>query len=116
MAVLDMLPGEQQSLYEIGFMVAGGKSIYAVALMVWINSSGCVIAYFVVLGNTLKSIMTELFFEPDSTNFFATKYCYVILVAVILVPLIIKKEMKELKIASFVLFIGLVIFLGILCG
>jgi amino acid permease len=49
--------------------------------------------------------------DPNPTNFFASKTCYVLLLAFITLPFIVKKELKELKIASVILFAGVAAFI-----
>ena len=48
---------------------------------------------------------------PDTNKFFASKTCYVLVLALMTLPFIIRKELKELKIASLILFFGVSAFI-----
>ena len=49
--------------------------------------------------------------EPGTKKFFASKLCYVLVLAAITMPFIVRKELKELKIASVILFAGVSAFI-----
>jgi hypothetical protein len=48
--VKDGLPDSPESLYEIGYMLLGTKSIYALACILIVNSFGLCLIYFIVFG------------------------------------------------------------------
>jgi len=49
--------------------------------------------------------------DPKTKNFFASQTFYVLLLASGLLPLVVKKELRELKIASVILFLGVASFI-----
>ena len=55
-----------------------------------------------------------MFFEETDDNIFKSRGLYVVLLGASLFPMIIKKELKELKIASVILFGGIGTFLILL--
>lgn len=67
--------------------------------------------YFIVFGNTLSSLVKNLNDSVDETTFFGTRKAYVIILSVILTPLILKKELQELKIISVFLFFSIFSFI-----
>ena len=95
-------------------MVAGRKSIYWIASIISIASFGLMMIYFIVFGDTMNSLVKQLVFAKSDGGILTTRYFYVICLAASLFPLIIRKELKELKIASVILFVGVASFLLIL--
>jgi len=88
-------------------MVAGRKSIFMISGITAILSFGLMMIYFIVFGDICKSMMQQIFFEEDSKSFLCTRTCYIMILGGALFPMIIKKELKELKIASVILFLGI---------
>lgn len=66
------------------------------------------IIYFIIIGDILSSFAMQIWKENDT--FLTSRALYVLIVAICLSPLIFKKEIHELKIASFLLFIAIFLF------
>ena len=50
--VKDVVPENPDSLYEIGYMILGRKSIFILASIFIINAFGLCMIYFIVFGDT----------------------------------------------------------------
>lgn len=68
------------------------------------------IAYFNIFGDLMAGLAKDAF-KLDKENFFATKLPWILFDGLCLVYLILKKQMAELKIASLILFAGVLVFL-----
>ena len=69
------------------------------------------IAYFIIFGGILSSFLQEIpALRNNSLNFITTQWFSVIVLAVLIFPLIIKKRIGELSIAGALLFAGVIIF------
>ena len=60
LAAKDLLPGAPESLFEIGFILFKRSSIFYVSTIIIANSSGLMLIYFIVFGDTLSSLVINL--------------------------------------------------------
>lgn len=97
-------------------MIIGRPSIFGISFILTLSSFGLQMIYFIVFGDITKSLISQVFFEPDDKSFSIWKErgTWVILLGASLFPLVIKKELKELKAASVILFAGISSFILIL--
>ena len=70
------------------------------------------IIYFIIIGDILTSFAFELFNQREP-SMLTNRTFYISIVAACLSIQIFKKEIHELKIASFLLFSSITIFVGI---
>ena len=90
-----------------------------ISIIIAISSFGLMMIYFILFADISRSLVVQTFdFTEDQKkhNFFAQKTCYVLLLAFLMLPLVVKKELKELKIASVILFLGIGAFIIIFVG
>ena len=66
------------------------------------------IIYFIIIGDILASFAVE--FMHESGTVLTSRAFYVVIVALCLSVLIFKKELHELKIASYLLFLSIILF------
>jgi amino acid permease len=97
-------------------MLMGRKSIFWISTIIFVQSLGLISIYFIVFSNISQSLISQTFFEGKNENIFCKKEFYVIILALGLFPLVIRKNLEELKIASLILFIGVASFLFIIAG
>lgn len=89
----DLIPGSPESLFEIGFILFKRSSIFFVCFIIIFNSLGLMLIYFIVFGDTMSSVLCDLSTHITPSDFFGTRKAYVILLSLLLVPLVIKKEL-----------------------
>ena len=102
--------GKCESLYEIGFQLFGRKAIYFISILIGIYGWGANVIYFIVFSDIVKSLYS------DHTYFLTSRMFLCSALGICILPLILKKEMKELKIASVILFLGISSFIILLGG
>jgi len=112
LAVKDVCPSKPESLYEIGYLVMGRKFIFMLGFVYFIASLGLCMIYFITYGDTMGQIAASLT-DNYSLNeiWYTSRYFYILVLAGLLIPVILKKELSELKAVSVVLFLCLGLFI-----
>ena len=108
--VKDLAPTYVESLYELGFVTMGVASIYLISSLVLISGIGCIMIYFIVFSN-ISASLAESALGPDSKSFLTERTVYVVLLAILMFPLCMKKMLAEMKIVSLLLFLAIGIFI-----
>ena len=109
----DLLPDKPESLFEIGYMLMGRKSIFAIATTLAINSFGIGIVYFQVF-SSIGAGLSVTYGSPDS--FFAERWIWAVGLAVLLVPIILMKDLGHFTIISWILFWSITLFVFLNLG
>ena len=120
----DLIPGKPESLYEIGYMLFKRSSIFLISACLAINSLGLCMVYFIIFGKTFGSIISSIFIKdiPNGdidklegfNHFLAHRTPWISILALMLLPIMVKKELQELHIVSVGLFVSILIFILIL--
>mmetsp|Transcript_23503 Transcript_23503/g.31502 ORF Transcript_23503/g.31502 Transcript_23503/m.31502 type:complete len:199 (+) Transcript_23503:242-838(+) len=110
----DLSPTYVESLYELGFVTMGRVSIYIMSSIILFTGVGCIMIYFIVFGDISASLAKQAV-EAGTENLWTKRLIYVLFLALAMLPLCLKKMLREMKIVSILLFlaIGLFIFLFI---
>ena len=88
-----------------------------ISVIIAIASFGLMMIYFILFAEIGVSLSRQMFFDgKETSNFFGSKTFYVLLLAAAMLPLVVKKELKELKVASVILFVGILSFIFIFIG
>jgi amino acid permease len=106
-------PDRPQSMFEMGFLILGRASIYWISFIIFVNSFGLLIIFFNVFGETTKATMTNIFWadvDTNTPNFGMKRECWIISLAVCLLPFVLMKELAELKAVSIALFSAAIVF------
>ena len=108
----DIVPGKPESLYEIGFMLYGRKSIFMLGSILVINSCGLCMIYFIVFGDTFGQFAASFTDGKESLGsiWYTSRWCYSVPLSLILAPYCLKKQLAELSIIAFMLFVALGLF------
>lgn len=104
------LCGGMESLSEIGFKLLGRNSIFLFNGMIFTLCFGLLIAYSNIFSGISTSFYKHLFNKDEEESIFASSQFYIVLLAVLNLPIIFKRSIKELKIISVILFISVTIF------
>jgi amino acid permease len=103
-AIRDTVPGRLSSLYELGFVLQGRKSIFIIALVQFFVSSGLMLIYYIVFGTTCASLFGATFGGHQiGDNFYSDKWFYVLILAAVLTPVVLKKQIAEIEWLAFLL-------------
>lgn len=108
--VKDLSPTYVESMYELGFVTMGVFSIYLISIIILISGTGCTMIYFIVFSN-ISTSLAENFYPPETDNLMTDRTIYVIGLAVLMVPAVLKKMLAEMKIVSVLLFMSIAIFI-----
>lgn len=67
--------------------------------------------YYIIFGTIFSSLIKNIFLLTDD-SFFASNSLYILLLALFNLPICFKREIKELKILAYILFISCAIFVS----
>ena len=62
LSAAEYLPGKPESLFEIGYLTFKRTSIFLISFIVWFNSFGLMIIYFILFSQTMESTVKDLLF------------------------------------------------------
>ena len=97
---------------QIGYEVMGRFSLYFVNIMQVIGFGLLPISYFIIFANLLRSFLNEInWVDNNARSSIGSQWLSGLILAVIIFPLIIKKKIQELKIASILLFTSVLLFI-----
>jgi amino acid permease len=100
------------SMPHLGYECFGHCSLYFVNFVQFIGFGLLPIAYYVIFSNLLRSFFNEIeWVNENASNTIGAQWFSVLILGVIVFPLIIKKEIQELKIAGILLFVGVILFI-----
>jgi amino acid permease len=106
-----MLPNKPTSLFEIGFIIVGRKAIFINALNNLVTHICLTMIYFMIFSATTTQFVGSLFDKSVNEVWYTSKSFYVILLGVILIPVVLRKQLKQFKILATLLFTSIGIFI-----
>jgi len=57
--IKDLTPRKYESLYEIAYLLYGRASIFVVCINMLLTNLGAIVMYFIIIGDTLSSLVTQ---------------------------------------------------------
>jgi amino acid permease len=90
----------------------GRPSIFIINGLIAFNCVLMLMVYHIVFGSSVSTIMQDAF--NNTSSFFVSKAFYIIVIGLLNLPLILKRAIKELKFASWLLFGAILLFILIL--
>jgi len=100
------------SMPQLGYECFGHCSLYLVNFIQFLAFGLLPIAYFIVFAKLLKSFFDEIpWVEKHGQSTIGNQWFSVMILAVLIFPLIIKKKIQELKIAGILLVASVIIFI-----
>jgi amino acid permease len=112
LACKDLLPGQPETLFEIGYVLFKRSSIFMISMVLIFNSFGLIMVYFIVFGDTLSSLVRNLSNGSiTEQDFLGKRVAYVIILGSLLTPVVIKRELNEISILSVLLFVSIFAFI-----
>ena len=95
------------SYSEIAYLCLGKSSLYALNLLMVICISGIVCLYMTLFASISMSLVKHLHLNPSFNYIINNKAFYVLALSIFLLPYMFKKHVTELKIASYLLIVGI---------
>lgn len=95
-------------------MLTQRKSIFIISVILLINSMSIVAVYFLILGETSASFVAELIGKEAEDDFWVSRAFYITIIALIMLPVVCKKDLQEMRLVTFTLFVAVTIFIAIL--
>lgn len=92
------------SFSDLGVYCYGKYSIYFINVLIAFAQFGYPIIFFIVFGDVSKSLIDKIM---GKESFLSSRWCTHTALAVLMLFLILRKEIQQLKIANFIMF-GLV--------
>ena len=97
------------TLYELGYLAVGKSSVFIVAMIAIMSNSGCIVLYFLLVGDLTKQMAAALF-PAWAGTFLVTKWFWIVLFGIILLPICLSKVVNEFKGMAYFLAASLLLF------
>lgn len=111
--VRSIVPGNFETFYELSYMLYGKPSIYFIAFNITMIGWSMTMVYFIVFSDICVSLVSS-FIPSMSGAWINSRATFCIALALSLGKEILKKELKELKIVSIILFVGVLSFVALI--
>ena len=107
----DMAPMYVESLYELSYVVVKRIGIFIVATAVVASGAGAIMIYLIVFGDISASLAKKAYGDDSNVDNFLTKRpVYVVTLALLMLPLCLKKQLAEMKFVALTLFLAVALF------
>ena len=108
----DMAPMYVESLLnELSYVVVKRIGIFIVATAVVASGAGAIMIYLIVFGDISASLAKKAYGDDSNVDNFLTKRpVYVVTLALLMLPLCLKKQLAEMKFVALTLFLAVALF------
>ena len=113
----DIIKGKPESFFEIGYFLFKRPSIFLISSVLVLNAFGLTMVYFITFSEIMSSFCKDLIGDGDKPlveNWLVQKQFWVLVLAAIILPICLKREVAELHIVSVTLFASIVVFILII--
>ena len=104
------------SISELSYMSFGRSSVFIINILVAFVIFGILLLYLILFSKISLSLVVPLIGEREGmmASVLSSKTTYILLVTAISMPIMLKKNLSELKIQSQILFLGVILLLCVL--
>ena len=120
MKIKDLTPRKYESIYEIAYLLFGRASIFVVSINMMVLNVGALILYYMLIGDIGSSLMINLLVGPPvdgkqaslddqdwTVKFACNRVTQIVVVGALLLLVVFKRRLNEMKMISF-LFLAIV--------
>ena len=97
-----------QSYYELGYMLFGKKTIYFIAFNFAFMGWSLLVIYYIIFGDICAIILENILSKH--------KWPYILTIGILLLPELLRKELRNTKISSKFNLLGILVFILLLGG
>lgn len=97
---------------SIAMHLYGNWSIYFANTVITLSQFGFPIIFFIVFGDAASSLINRI--DSNANSFWSSKVFTHIILAIVMLYLVLKKEIHQLRYASIFLFFGIILFVFLL--
>ena len=129
--VKDLTPCKHESVYEIAYLLFGRPAIYTVCIVQYLLNFSSMVLYYIIIGDTAANIFSHFFVnkdasmtrgetkeelksEPSWIQILSHRSTSILVVGAALLSIIFMRQLRELKLISYIFMLTMFIFLGLL--
>ena len=105
---MKLTPYRVESLYELSYIAMGPFGIYIVSIILFLSIGGVMIILFSSFGDIVASLVAS---NVDENSILKKRYIYIAVLAVLYIPIIIKRRIAEFKLLSVIFLVAIGIFI-----
>lgn len=102
-----MCPGKLDSLHELGFWAAGRKSIFIIGFITLFQSICILLVHYIVISSFAAKMMAVYAYNGNIDHIMTYNFPYVLLMFLVTLPFVLKKELKDIRALNIAIFLGL---------
>ena len=129
--VKDLTPCKHESIYEIAYLLLGRPAIFTVCIVQYLLNFSSMVLYYIIIGDTIGNIFSHFFVNKDAlttrgeaqqdlksesvwTQIVSHRSFWILTVGAVLLSIIFMRQLRELKVISYIFMMIMLLFLGLL--